>query len=174
MSGALADIARAIAESRAHDVVVHLLSNVPGLPPIVQTVHLLAIATVMGSIVVICLKMLGLALPSQSTEELVRRLLPWTWSALPVLLASGLVFVIARPRRYFSNPVFGLKLALIAFAILMASVLHVIARRSPGRWDTAAGRRGAKLMAGVSLAAWVSIVLAGRWIAYADYLFPEE
>jgi hypothetical protein len=166
VSGLLTDIARAIAESRAHDLVVHLLSNVPGLPPIVQTVHLLAIATVMGSIVVICLKMLGLALPSQSTEELVRRLLPWTWWALPVLLVSGLVFVIARPRRYFSNPVFGVKVALIAFAVLMAGVLHAIAKRP--------ARRSAKLVAGVSLAAWVSIVLAGRWIAYADYLFPEE
>jgi hypothetical protein len=166
VSGLLTDIARAIAESRAHDLVVHLLSNVPGLPPIVQTVHLLAIATVMGSIVVICLKMLGLALPSQSTEELVRRLLPWTWWALPVLLVSGLVFVIARPRRYFSNPVFGVKVALIAFAVLMAGVLQAIAKRP--------ARRSAKLVAGVSLAAWVSIVLAGRWIAYADYLFPEE
>jgi uncharacterized membrane protein len=162
----LADIAQAIAESRAHDVAVHLLGNVPGLPPIVQTVHLLAIAAVMGSIVVICLKMLGLALPSQNSEELVRRLLPWTWCALPVLLVSGLVFVIARPRRYFSNPVFGIKVALIAFAVLMTSVLQVLAKRS--------SQRGVKLLAGVSLAAWTSIVLAGRWIAYADYLFPEE
>ncbi len=162
----LADIARAIAESRAHEVVVHLLSNVPGLPPIVQTVHLLAIATVMGSIVVICLKVLGLALPSQPTEELVRRLLPWTWWALPVLLVSGLVFVIARPRRYFSNPVFGIKVALITFAVLMTTLLHRVAARWP--------KHGAKVLAGVSLMAWVSIVLAGRWIAYADYLFPEE
>jgi hypothetical protein len=161
----LGTIARAIAESRAHEVVVHLLSNVPGLPPIVQTVHLVAIATVMGSIVVVCLKVLGLALPSQPTEELVRRLVPWTWWALPVLFVSGLVFVIARPRRYFSNPVFGIKVALITFAVLITTLLHRLAERWP--------KRGAKLLAGVSLAAWVSIVLAGRWIAYADYLFPE-
>jgi hypothetical protein len=162
----LADTARAIADSRAHEAVVHLLSNVPGLPPIVQTVHLLAIATVMGSIVLICLRMLGLALPSQPVDELMRRLLPWTWWALPVLLISGLVFVIARPRRYFSNPVFGIKVALIAFAIVITGVLHTMAQHRPGR--------SAKLFAGVSLAAWVGIVLAGRWIAYADYLFPEE
>jgi hypothetical protein len=162
----LPSIGRAIAGSRAHEVVVHLLSNVPGLPPIVQTVHLVAIATVMGSIVLICLRVLGLALPSQPTEELVRRLLPWTWWALPVLLVSGLVFVIARPRRYFSNPVFGIKVALITFAVLLTTLLHRVAERWP--------KHAAKLLAGVSLAAWVSIVLAGRWIAYADYLFPEE
>jgi hypothetical protein len=31
-----------------------------------------------------------------------------------------------------------------------------------------------KLVAALSLLLWVSVVLAGRWIAYADYLFPEE
>ncbi len=47
------------------DTVVYLLSNVPGLPPIVQTVHLLGIAVVMSSVVLLDLRILGLALPSQ-------------------------------------------------------------------------------------------------------------
>jgi len=47
---------------------------VPGGPPIVQTVHLLGISVVMGSAVLINLRVLGLALRSQSTEDLIRRL----------------------------------------------------------------------------------------------------
>ena len=49
--------------------VVYLLSNVPGLPPIVQTVHLLGIAVIMSSVVLLDLRVLGLALPSQGRRS---------------------------------------------------------------------------------------------------------
>ena len=92
---------------------MYLLSTVPGLPPIVQTVHLLGIAVVMSSVVLLDLRILGLALPSQDVQELTRRVMPWVWCTLPVMLLSGLPFVFARPQRYFTNPIFGLKFALL-------------------------------------------------------------
>ena len=150
------------------DLVVYLLSNVPGLPPIVQTVHLLGIAIVMSSVVLLDLRVLGLALPSQGVQELTRRVMPWVWWTLPVMLLSGLPFVCARPQRYFTNPVFGLKLALLLPAIALAALLHFNGARKPDYWGT-------KLLAAISLALWIGVVLAGRWIAYVDYLFaPEE
>lgn len=150
-----------------HDTVVYLLSNVPGLPPIVQTFHLLGIAVIMSSVVLLDLRILGLALPSQDVQELTRRVMPWVWWALPVMLLSGSMFVIARPRRYFTNPIFGLKFALLVPAIALAAVLHLVSVRKPEAWST-------KLVAAISLLLWVGVVLAGRWIAYVDYLFPEE
>jgi hypothetical protein len=148
------------------ELVVYLLSNVPGLPPIVQTVHLLGIAVIMSSVVLLDLRILGLALPSQDVQELTRRVMPWVWWTLPVMLLSGSMFVFARPRRYFTNPVFGLKFALLLPAIALAAVLHFVSVRKPDDWRT-------KLVAALSLLLWVGVVLAGRWIAYADYLFPE-
>jgi hypothetical protein len=150
-----------------HDLVVYLLSNVPGLPPIVQTVHLLGIAVIMSSVVLLDLRILGLALPTQDVQELTRRVMPWVWWTLPVMLLSGSMFVFARPQRYFTNPIFGLKFALLLPAIALAAVLHFVSVRKPDDWRT-------KLVAALSLLLWVSVVLAGRWIAYADYLFPEE
>src|SRR5688500_3478193 len=91
MSEALREFARSIAGSGAHDVAVDWLRNVPGLPPVVQTLHLLSIAVVLGSIVLLDLRVLGWAVPSQSPAEMSRRLAPWTWSALPVLFASGAI-----------------------------------------------------------------------------------
>jgi hypothetical protein len=167
MSSFLADVARSIGSSGLHDTAVDMLSNVPGLPPIVQTVHLLGIAVVMSSVVLLDLRVLGLALPSQGVQELTRRVMPWLWCALPVMLLSGLPFVLARPQRYFTNPVFGLKFALLLPAVALAAVLHVAGLRKPDAWST-------KLIAAISLLLWVCVVLAGRWIAYADYLFPEE
>jgi hypothetical protein len=150
-----------------HDIVVYLLSNVPGLPPIVQTVHLLGIAVIMSSVVLLDLRILGLALPSQDVQELTRRVMPWVWWTLPVMLLSGSMFVFARPRRYFTNPIFGLKFALLLPAIALAAVLHFVSVRKPDDWRT-------KLVAATSLLLWTGVVLAGRWIAYVDYLFPEE
>jgi hypothetical protein len=150
-----------------HDLAVYLLSNVPGLPPIVQTVHLLGIAVIMSSVVLLDLRILGVALPSQGVQELARRVMPWVWWALPIMLLSGLPFVFARPQRYFTNPVFGLKFALLLPSIALAALLHVVTVRKPDY-------RGTKVIAAFSLLLWIGVVLAGRWIAYADYLFPEE
>ena len=162
----LVDIAQGMADSDAHDVAVHLLSNVPGLPPIVQTVHLLAVAAVMGSIVMLSLRALGVIGRSQQLDEMTLRLTPWFWCALPVLFASGALFVLARPERYFANPVAGYKFTALAAAIVLAVVMM---RRS--KREDAAESWTLKALAALTLIVWVSIVLAGRWIAYADYLF---
>jgi hypothetical protein len=165
-------LAQAIDGSALNKLALDLLSNVPGFPPIVQTVHLLAIAAIMGSIVVIDLKVLGLALPSQSTSELVRRLMPWTWSALPILAASGLVFILARPYRYFVNPVVGAKFAMLLPAIVLAALFQRLNSKNPSYWEGT--RVSARLIAVLSLCLWIGVALAGRWIAYVDYLFPTE
>lgn len=170
----MTEIAQSLASSRAHDAAVWLLSNIPGFPPIVQTVHLLGIAVVMGSIVMVNLKVLGLALPSQRTDEMVGRLTPWLWWALPLLFSSGLVFVLARPQRYFANPVFGYKLAMLAPAIVLAAFMQRLIAHQPELSALPPARRASvKAIAAVSLLLWIGVVLAGRWIAYADYLFPE-
>ncbi len=81
------------------------LSNIPGFPPIIQSVHILGIAVVMGSIVMLDLRILGLAVPSQQLPEMANRLMPWLWWALASNLLSGSFFVFARPLRYFNNPI---------------------------------------------------------------------
>jgi len=174
MNDSVIAFAHSLAASSLHDQVVHWLRTTPGLPPILQTVHLLSIACLMGSIVLIDLRMLGLAAPSQNVSEMIRRLMPWTWTALPLLFVTGAAFVIARPNRYATNPVFGYKFALLAPAVALAAVLHLLSKRELGYWENAPSRRAtAKIMAAISLLLWLGVALAGRWIAYADYLFDE-
>ena len=104
---------------------------------------------------------------------MIRRLMPWTWGALLLLLLSGSPFVIAMPNRYLHNPVLAIKLSMIIPAVVIAGVFARLNTRGDNYWDVSpARRRRARVIASVSLLLWVTIVLAGRWIAYAEYLFP--
>ena len=144
----------------------------PGLPPIAQSIHILSIAVVVGTIVMVNLRFLSLAVPTQQPAEMLQRLLPWTWSALVVLLFSGAVFVIARPDRYFFNPIAQWKFALIIPAIALGALLYIPNRRCFGYWtQTPAHLTVARLVSVFSILIWLAIILAGRWIAYVDYLF---
>lgn len=152
-----------------------LLRSAAFVPPLLQTVHLLSIAAIMGSIVLIDLRVLGLAVPSQRLSEMMHRLFPWTWSALVLLLLSGLPFVLARPLRYFNNPVFLIKFGLLIPALLLALLVYRLERARSGFWEYGPQRilifRGVALL---SLVLWLGVALAGRWIAYSDYLFWPE
>ena len=59
-----------------------ILTNVPGFPPIIQTVHILGIAVVMGTAVLLNLRLLGLAVPSQNITEMTERMTPFLCFAL--------------------------------------------------------------------------------------------
>ncbi|MDA1076427.1 MAG: hypothetical protein O3A63_16970, partial [Proteobacteria bacterium] len=147
--------------------VVWLLTNVPGLPPIAQGIHILAVATILASAIMVCLRVIGIAVPTQQPAEMVARLKPWWYSALAVLTLTGGLFVIARPARYLSNPVAGIKFAALLIALVLTAWVFGSVRRS--------GAESAPLMlravACAGVGAWLMVMLAGRWIAYADYLF---
>ena len=169
----LTELAQTLVASPTRTMAVTFLSEVRGAPPLVQTVHLLGLAAIMGSAVLINLRMLGLIVPSQGAGELTRRLMPWTWWALPFMAASGVVFVLARPPRYLLNPVFGLKFAMLVPALILAAALHRASLKDEHFWERSPGRRAAgRAVAAASLILWLGVAMAGRWIAYADYLFP--
>lgn len=153
-----------------------VLTNVPGFPPIIQAIHILGIAVIMGTVVMLDLRILGLAVRSQGISEMSQRLLPWVWWALAVNFISGAFFVFGRPVRYFNNPIFGWKLSFLLPAILLTLCFHLLSRSQPNYWELNAKRvwtaRGIALL---SLGLWIMVAMAGRWIAYVEYIyFPAE
>jgi len=161
--------AQTVAASAPHDWVVYLLQNVPGLPPIVQTIHIVSVAVIVASIIFIHLRILGLAYPSQSPQVMLRKWMPWTWWALPVLFLSGLPFILARPQRYFLNPVFGIKV--LSITVVLVITLFFVRQLRNTNEDKSLPITY-KLVSILCLMLWILIMLAGRWIAYRDYLFP--
>ena len=151
---------------------LYLLRNVWGFPPFIQTVHILGITCVMASIVIIDLRILGLAVRSQNLSEMTRRLMPWLWCALASNLVSGGVFVLARPARYFNNPVFGWKFTFMLPAIALTLLFHLLSRRQENYWSLTRQRViASRLIALASLCLWIMVAMAGRWIAYSEYIY---
>ena len=147
-----------------------LFQTVEWIIPAVQSVHILAIAIVMSSVIMVDLRLMGLLGHSQSISAMTRRFIPWVWWSLVVLLISGIVLITAEPRRDLLNPVFQAKIVLILVAIVVTAVFQEVVRRNMEFWDLSPSRRaGALATAIVSLLIWSAIVGCGRWIAYVEH-----
>jgi hypothetical protein len=137
--------------------------------PAVQTVHILAVAAVVTSALMINLRLLGVRATDQSIAGLARRFFPYVWWPLPILLASGAILIIAEPARALENPVFLLKMGLLLPAVAVTLACQLPLKRDPAFWDISVGRkRAARLIAVASMPLWIAIICAGRWIAYVQ------
>lgn len=136
--------------------------------PILQTIHILAIATAFGSALMINLRILGLTGTSRTLSQTVHRFLPWIWWALLTLVLTGIGMIIGEPVRELINPVFWIKMALILLTILVTLGFQAIARRNMARWDVSLDGRIALRTGAVGvILLWCTVMVAGRWIAYA-------
>ena len=137
--------------------------------PTVQSSHILAIAVVMASGWLICLRMMGVSGRSHSIHGMANRFLPWIWSALLVLAVSGLILVVGEPARQLLNVAFRLKMLLVAGLAAATYVFQRALTRNSAYWDMpGAPALAVKGVGALSLFALVVIAVAGRWIAYVE------
>ena len=135
--------------------------------PAIESVHVVAITLVVGSIMVVDLRLLGFTSNRKPVSELATEVLPWTWGLFAVAVASGLGMFISKATGYFDNVPFRIKMVLIALAGLNMIVFHLTAYRSVHHWDQEKPTLlAAKISSGLSLAFWIGVVAAGRWIAF--------
>jgi hypothetical protein len=139
----------------------------PWVVPVVQTVHILAIAAVASSAVMIDLRLIGLFWADRPMKIVSSRFLPLVWWPLLILLVTGIIMVISEPARSLKNPAFQLKMALLIAAVAVTAIFQLLQRRDTKFGDLRKGPRAAAIsVAVVSMLLWASIVFAGRWIAY--------
>jgi hypothetical protein len=145
----------------------HAIQVTSWIIPAVQTIHILAIAAVAGSALMIDLRLIGALAEDQSPRAVAARFVPFIWWPLLVLLATGAVMIIAEPQRSLKNPAFQLKMTLLIAALLITCLLQRMLRRNPALGDRGAGQRKAAVaIAVLSMMLWCAIIFAGRWIAY--------
>ncbi len=132
------------------------------LVPLIQTLHILAITVVVGSSLVIALRLAGAAGTDWTPARWSRRLSPWLTGALAILLLSGLILIVTEPERALLNTTFQTKMALVLLAAVLSWVLArrmaSLERKPPLTTDRA--------LAILLFALWLAIIAAGRWIGY--------
>jgi len=89
--------------------------------PIIESIHVLSITLLVGSIAILDLRMLGLVLRSIPVTRIARGVLPLTWSGFTVSFVSGFLLFWAEAAKNYSNPAFRVKLVPLALVGLNGS-----------------------------------------------------
>jgi len=131
--------------------------------PTIITLHTIGMGFLAGSSAAIDLRILGFA--SGIPLKAMVRFAPLMWLSFIVNAITGVLMVIAYPTKQLTNPVFYVKLSLLALALwlLYRIVTGVVGNEEP---DAKVATARAKLLASASLAAWVGLIIAGRLLQY--------
>jgi hypothetical protein len=132
--------------------------------PTANLTHILGLALLVGSILILDLRLLGVG-RWVSVEALSRLTTPFSIIGICLILASGSILFSADAAALSQNPIFQLKMAILAAAILNALLFRILWQRRLGAW-TSGVPASAKLQAGLSGIAWLSVASCGRLIAY--------
>jgi hypothetical protein len=131
--------------------------------PTVQSVHIVAIAMLVGSVLMIYLRLLKVMGTDQTLKQTANRFGPWLTTALCVLLASGSLLVIGEPVRELVTVSFWLKMFLVATGSGIAAMFR---SRLNKYGESLADSSSARFWAIFTLLIWICVIFLGRLIAY--------
>lgn len=135
--------------------------------PVAETIHVVAITTVLGLILIVDLRLIGLASATYPVSRLTRTLLPSTWIAFVLAAVSGFLLFSSNPSTYAGNFAFRVKFALLAAAGVNMLVFHFLTMRGIEQWDNEARAPNGVRAAGlISLVIWILVVGFGRWVGF--------
>lgn len=135
--------------------------------PMIETVHVMALVTVLGTLLVMDLRMLGWASTAVPVRKVSEDTLKWTWMAFVLAAITGTLLWVSKAHSYMINPYFLTKMGLMAVAGLNMLFFHFVTYKTVDQWDTAASPPMAvKLSAVFSLLLWIVIVFCGRAIGF--------
>jgi hypothetical protein len=142
-----------------------LVRTVAWLYPAVETAHYVGLTFLVGGIMLIDLRLLGIAktLPIRSMIGLLR----WVWVGFIINVASGSVMFIYGATNFGVNRAFWLKMIFMVLAGVNAWIFTLAASRSGSAWvDSGQVPAFVRTVATASLVLWICVVTTGRWMAY--------
>lgn len=129
--------------------------------PLIEATHLLALCVMGGALLVVDLRLLGLGMKGQGIAALASHVRPWLVAALLVMLGTGVLLFLSEAIKCFYNTSFWVKIITLPFAITFT---FLVRDRLLGGLQT--GLRS-RLLGLTSIALWVVVAAAGRWIGYS-------
>jgi hypothetical protein len=125
-------------------------------------VHLLALAMLGGAVLMLDLRLLGVGLVTQPPSVIERQARPWLIGAICALIATGVPLALSEALKLYGKDAFWVKMAALLAALVFTFAVHnPVVRR-----DIAEGALH-KALALVSIALWLTVAVAGRWIGFS-------
>jgi hypothetical protein len=135
--------------------------------PWIESIHVLMATTVVGSIAIVDLRLLGYASHRKGARQLILDLLPFTWAAFALAAISGALLFTSNAPVYAANGPFVSKMLVLIVAGINMAVFHLTAYRRIGQWnDALPPPAGVRLAGATSLTVWIVVVFLGRWIGF--------
>ena len=135
--------------------------------PILESIHVIGLALVFGTIIVIDLRLLGAASSERSFQRVASDILKWTWAAFGLTALTGALMFITNAAVYYGNFYFRIKMLLLLLSGVNMLAFELTARRTVHQWDRARSAPAAgKTVAVLSLVIWIGVIFAGRLIGF--------
>lgn len=135
--------------------------------PLIEGSHILALPLCVGMILIVDLRLLGLAFRGTPASRLMKDMLPWSTPGFAVVFITGGLLFVAHAGEAYGNTFFRVKLMLLVLLGINAAIYQTILYPRMAQWDNARTTpAAAKLCAGISLIAWISVIVCGRTMAY--------
>lgn len=135
--------------------------------PTIESLHVLAISLVVGTIMIVDFRLINVASRRRPVSEIMREVLPYTWVAFCCALITGGLLFSSAAVKYAHNPPFLFKMLLLLVAGTNMAAFHLGSGRKIALWDRdIMTPTGARVAGGLSILIWVSVVALGRWIGF--------
>jgi hypothetical protein len=155
----------------------HWMRYTSGAMPIVESAHVLSAVLLFGTVLIVDLRLLGVADSSRAFTRVSRETLRLTWIAFVASVITGSLMFATSAVTYFGNPAFQLKAIALAAAGLNMALFQLLTARGVAAWNEGAAPppRAARVAGLLSLLLWAAVVLLGRWIGFTkgyDFTVP--
>ncbi len=135
--------------------------------PVVETIHVLAIVFVLGSIARVDLRLIGVISRDRPITHVSAEMLPWTWASFVIAALSGTALFAARAVHYVDTIYFDLKMVFMIAAGINMLYFEFVTKKTAVHWDREARPPGNVRVAGAtSLVLWIGVVTTGRFIGF--------
>jgi hypothetical protein len=128
--------------------------------PLTECFHITSFALSIGTIMLVDLRLLGLAFRHQTASQLVKDTGLWTFAGLVIVIISGLLIFSSDPIRYIYNGGFQYKMLALVLAIIFNYTIHRKVALSNSSTSVA------KLVGGLSVLLWILVPFGGIWISF--------
>jgi hypothetical protein len=135
--------------------------------PLLESVHVIGLALVFGTIAIIDLRLLGMASIQRSFQRMASDIMTWTWAAFAITALTGALMFMTNATVYYHNVYFRAKIALLVLAAINVAVFELTVRRVVHQWDKSPSAPPAgRAVAAVSLVIWLAVIVTGRMIGF--------